>query len=866
MALFGFGKKDVLLRLKTRDWSSDNERDALIEEGIGTCRSQETLLDFLYSYDPRVRRAAMRRLRQVLTPAALDAFFKISRDKPPANVEAVAGALAQLLGDTAHDRAIKAIEHRDKAIRRAAEVFLMASPMNRKMMTLARQWLEDSDPGRARQVMEKIATSLQDPQSNSAELIALVYTGVDHPDEHVRQQGWKIITALRRPGDLSMFIDAIGRETYANQKLLANAITRLVRSGHANVAETILPLLGSTSAVLRSTAVTVLRQIDDPDKLISQFVETSRTMPPLVRERALETLSDMGERLIGPLLTLMESSDPETRMLAITLASSLGEDQRMLEPLLNTLNQKQEWWVQATAAETLGAMGAPEAITPLHSLLKDADTIWPAISALTSIADKLQKAGDTRQSTEALKPLLGLLKAGQRQGVTQVDDTNASDIRLEIIRSMRPMRDRRLIEVLRHIAGNDRSSKVREEALKAAEAMATARGESLKDAGDLRQAIAAQRRQDAPLKGVDEWLAQARARGASDLHIAAAQPVMLRIRGRLVAMDDPPAPLPSAQAAKLIRELVSDAQAAVIADKGQLNLAYTVEGVGRFRANIFSDYRGLNAVFRVIPEEMPTIASIGLPPHFADVQYWHQGLLLVCGASGSGKTTTLTALINLLNETRETHILTIEDPIEYVHTSRRSLVNQRELSLHTRSTARALRGALRQDPDIIVIGEMNDPETVALALEASETGHLVIGTLNSTRAPAAIDRVIGSFAQEEQNQIRLALSESLKGVIAQSLIPDAQGQDMAAVFEVLMGTPTVRNIIREGKNIMLDSVMQTGQTQGMQTFDDALGRLVRSGRVSMEDAARRAHNKAHFEDLLSDVEDNDAAPTPQARA
>jgi twitching motility protein PilT len=226
---------------------------------------------------------------------------------------------------------------------------------------------------------------------------------------------------------------------------------------------------------------------------------------------------------------------------------------------------------------------------------------------------------------------------------------------------------------------------------------------------------------------------------------------------------------------------------------------------------------------------------------------------LVCGASGSGKTTTLAALINFLNETRQAHLLTLEDPIEYLHRSRRCLVNQRELNTHTDGYAAARRGALRQDPDVIVIGDLKDPETIKLALEASETGHLVIGTLNCTRAETAIQRIVGAFEPDEQAQARIALSDALKAILAQTLLPRADETGMVAVYEVIVGLHTISTVIRDDKPHLISSLMQTGKAHGMQTFDDALLELVRGGTVTPEVAYQRANSKELFAPMLGEA-------------
>ena len=299
-----------------------------------------------------------------------------------------------------------------------------------------------------------------------------------------------------------------------------------------------------------------------------------------------------------------------------------------------------------------------------------------------------------------------------------------------------------------------------------------------------------------------------------------------------------------------MREILSDAQWERLQKEKQLDFCHYIPTAGRYRANVFVDQQGTNGVFRVIPERPPTIAEIGLPAHLAEIAEYHQGLVIVCGPSGSGKSTTLAALVNLFNETRHDHVLTMEDPVEFVHPFKSCLVNQREVGKDTQSFARALRAALREDPDVIVIGELRDNESVSLALTAAETGHIVLGTLNSTSAAKAVDRILSSFPADEQGQIRAALSESLKFVIAQRLLPAKEARKQVAAFEVLRNTVAVANMIREEKTYQIPSAMQIGRSLGMQTFDEALKALVAAGRITGEAAYRAAAKKEDFEALL----------------
>jgi twitching motility protein PilT len=348
---------------------------------------------------------------------------------------------------------------------------------------------------------------------------------------------------------------------------------------------------------------------------------------------------------------------------------------------------------------------------------------------------------------------------------------------------------------------------------------------------------------------LDDLLRHMKKTGASDLHLSTGVPPMLRLHGDMVPIDGRP-PL---DGDLLLRELSAIAPAdnrAEFADRSDTDFAYQLPGVSRFRANLFRDRRGPGAVFRVIPFEMPDPAKLGLPTAVLSLCDLTKGLVLVTGPTGSGKSTTLAALIDYINQTRSAHLITIEDPIEFVHPNKKCLVNQREVRTHTRSFKDALRAALREDPDIVLVGELRDLETVAIAIETAETGHLVFGTLHTTTAPGTVDRIIDQFPTDRQEQVRMMLSESLQGVIAQVLCKKVGGGRVAA-YEILLGSSAVSNLIREKKTFQLFSVMQTARQQGMTTMNDSLLGLVRSGQVDPKEAYYKAVNKAEFRTLLT---------------
>ncbi len=325
---------------------------------------------------------------------------------------------------------------------------------------------------------------------------------------------------------------------------------------------------------------------------------------------------------------------------------------------------------------------------------------------------------------------------------------------------------------------------------------------------------------------MEQLLREAVETNASDLHLSAGQPPRLRVDGDLAPLDHPVQSPEDVMAC--VETTLTAEQKARFAQEHELDLAYALDGVGRFRVNVFMQSRGPGAVLRRIPTVIPTMEQLGLPPIFQQLCEKDRGLVLVTGPTGSGKSTTLAAMVDHVNDTWDAHILTVEDPIEFVHPSKRCLVNQREVGPHTGSFSAALKSALREDPDVILVGEMRDLETISLALTAAETGHLVFGTLHTSSAAKTIDRIIDVFPSGQQGQIRTMLSESLEAVIAQKLLKKMGGGRVAA-HEILIGIPAVRNLIREAKLHQIPSAMQTGQSHGMQTMDTAIAELTKKG-------------------------------------
>ena len=343
---------------------------------------------------------------------------------------------------------------------------------------------------------------------------------------------------------------------------------------------------------------------------------------------------------------------------------------------------------------------------------------------------------------------------------------------------------------------------------------------------------------------ITELLAFAVKNKASDLHLSAGLPPMIRVHGDVRRINLPP--LEHKEVHGMVYDIMNDGQRKQFEETWECDFSFAVPNLARFRVNAFNQNRGGAAVFRTIPSKVLSLEELNCPKIFKDIASQPRGIVLVTGPTGSGKSTTLAAMVDYVNENEYGHILTVEDPIEFVHESKRCLINQREVHRDTMSFNNALRAALRVDPDVVLVGEMRDLETIRLALTAAETGHLVFGTLHTSSAAKTIDRIVDVFPAAEKDMVRSMLSESLRAVISQTLLKTKDGQGRVAAHEIMIGTPAIRNLIRENKIAQMYSSIQTGQNAGMQTLDQCLADLVRRNVVSAAEARHKAQNKESF--------------------
>ncbi len=346
-------------------------------------------------------------------------------------------------------------------------------------------------------------------------------------------------------------------------------------------------------------------------------------------------------------------------------------------------------------------------------------------------------------------------------------------------------------------------------------------------------------------------LMQVMEREASDLHLTAGSPPMIRYHGTLHALDYPP--MTPQTTREVIYSILTNDQRQRLENDWQLDLAYSIPGKARFRVNAYFQRASLSAAFRLIPQTMPKLASLGVPDTLVDFTKKPRGFVLVTGPTGSGKSTTLAAMLDLINDTRHEHILTIEDPIEFLHMHKKCIVNQRELGADAQSFSLGLKAGLRQDPDVILVGEMRDLDTISTALTAAETGHLVFATLHTQDTAQTVDRIVDVFPPAQQQQVRVQLSVALQGIVTQQLLPLSNGQGRCVATEVLVPTPAVRNLIREGKTHQIYSALQTGAQFGMRTMDTSLAELVREGKISRELAESRSGTPEELRRLMGTV-------------
>jgi twitching motility protein PilT len=824
MALFSSDAKESLKRLANKDFGTAEVRDELLAtldnaEGL---RARDVMW-MLFRPDRALRDSGAKILQRLRDADSLVVFLGETKSKPEAAVRAAVSVLFSLglpglENDLARVLAPPTKETKDtREMQDSARRVLLEAPSSRGTEGLLWQFATTGYPDERVAFLTKLAQQPID-ERGVARWLKLVQ---DH-DSAVREKALEVLATKVSPPPIPLFVQHLPLVSYNTQQILIDTLTRASASQPPEFADQLLPLIASGDASTRTAVLKILFAMQNTAAVVKRYIRFTTSLAGFVRDRALDSLRVFGNQVVEPAIELLYDPDDNLRAAALAVASSF-EDPRIV-PATITLLKDPDWWIRIAAAETLGRLKDARAVEPLVLALGDPDAKWAAVEALGHIADP--------RALSALGRMLG---------------DPQPNVRIEVMQALRNFKHPQVAEALKKIATHDPERSVRMRALDVLDEMAR-NDQGGGGSSTVRNEAMAVRSVEGELK-LHTYLISTRNSGASDFHLAVSQPPMVRMAADLLRAQGEP--FTAEQTESMLREILTEQQWETLERQQQVDFCYFIPQAGRYRANVFLDHKGYSGVFRVIPEQPPTISELGLPAHLAEISSFHQGLVLICGPSGSGKSTTLAALVNLFNETRSDHVLTMEDPVEFVHPFKNCLINQREVGTHTRSFARALRAALREDPDVVVIGELRDNETVSLALTAAETGHIVLGTLSSTSAPKAIDRLISSFPVDEQPQIRSSLSESLKYVVAQRLLPAKEGRKQVACFEVLKGTASIANMIRDEKTYQIHSAMQTGRSLGMQTFDEALRDLLKREQITAEAAYMAAMKKEDFEPFVT---------------
>jgi len=825
----------VVAQLKAHQWSGDAQKKDLVEKfqampGLELEDVAWTAAD----PTPELRAAGIAILRRRgVDRTALDAVVAMARTRSEAARRGVQRFLKELVGAGDLSGFLVSLAEQGDHFAKLTALELAQDLPPERAFAVYRKALVAGEPVLRARALKAIGATPAIATTAQARHLALGL--LKDEDEETRVQALAVLEHAPDEALVNHLLD-LARSGGGGRVVAAAlaSLERLLPHAKGDHTKEILSLLADGHDEVRKGALTLVARLP-ADALAPRFLQAFEGTFVWIRDRALETVVRGNPGFVPALLKLTESPDPSLSRPAKDLAL-LIDDPRAL-PAWMKLTEDPDWWVRSRALENIGKHGrSDEVLQRVLALLSDPLTVLPAVGALGAI-------GDPR----AAGPLFELFKACKGR----------PDDQLEILDALAQLAPKlpKVAEVLASVSKvADLDRAVRE---KARRLVGKVQGEAARDAlPPVLVPVTAAEIRGNPSPTLVDFLADTVAKGASDLHLATGFVPHQRMHGHLEPMET--APTTPEQAERLIRSILSAEEWKQLEEHRNLDVCVRVPGLGRFRANFFSQRLGWDACFRVIPQSIPTLAEVGLPESAWELARYTQGLVLVTGPAGCGKSTTLAALLNLVNETRKGHIITVEDPVEFVHPNKECLVNQRQVPHHTASFARALKAALREDPDVILVGEMRDTETMALAISASETGHLVFGTLSTTTAPATVDRIINAFPAGQQGQIRTMVSESLKAVISQTLLPRRGGTGRIAAFEILRGTSAVGSLIRESKTFQLPGILQTGQLSGMNTMDQALLKLAEERKVDAEVAMDRAQKKEPFEKLVAEERLEDA--------
>ncbi|MFY9552655.1 MAG: PilT/PilU family type 4a pilus ATPase [Thermoanaerobaculia bacterium] len=807
---------DALLgKLRARQWKTDVERDELLKVvGAATELSPEDFAWLAVEQDVGLRQAGLAFLKRHPYEAVSTALFPYLASKTEAVRRQAMQALEQLAGGNFLERLQGFLAHPDPVVVHAALDHLKRNPTERALPWIARVM----NPANAPALRKKAFGIVESTTSPRAGLIALAALNDD--DEELRFRAVQLLTKYPDESQIEPLLQHCRNDSHRVQDAAIAALSPLLaRSQTWN--DEVLPLLSDANPKVRQLASRIIAT-QDPKNIAAAFLRTFKTTYGPAKDRAVDALRELGPEFIRAFLDRDHSADPGESALAVSIAVTIRSPEAV--PHCIRFLSGEDWWLRDRAALALAEIRDESALPHLLKMLQNPESSLSAAGALGVWGTP--------------KALPGLLEA-YKQAKAQ------KDLRLEILDAFANIQDPRVAALLQNIAQVDPDPLVKEKAARLSAERTGAAG-TQGSAGRVFEPLdfAA-----TPKPTLTELLRHARAVGASDLHLSTGTVPQLRVHGRLG-----PLPLPASSPAQMgawLEPVLGDGRAGRLEELRQLDFCHKDPELGRFRTNAYYERRGPGIVFRLVPYEVPNLTEVGLPESLWEITAHSQGLILVTGAAGCGKTTTLAALVDRINETERGHIITVEDPIEYVHHSKECLVNQREIPAHSKSFAKALRQSLREDPDVILVGEMRDLETIALAITASETGHLVLATLHTTTASSTVDRIINAFPPDQQGQIRMMVADSLKAVISQTLLPRRDGSGRVAAYEILRNTPAVAGLIRDAKTFQIPTAMQTGSATGMQLLDGALLQLVSDGTIDPRVAYDRAQRKEAFEPFLA---------------
>jgi twitching motility protein PilT len=799
----------TITRLAQSDWASEQERDSLLAHLIGKPLDPADALLLARHGDPEVAAAGQ---RLFAARANAGAVLDLIRALPETQANR-RGRLVQVLRATPAALVKQVIDDllhsRLPAERRAAweAAIELEGP-------LRSQYLQQAVLAAAPAMrLKALNLLLEERSAQDLHLLLVKLTAAQDP--RLALLALRSLAQVRGDDVLAVMLTRFAGDEPEARAIASDYLKREAKAAPHLVRQAMLQGLTHRDQQVRGAASQVLFASGPSDVVVREALQFCGGLLGWLRSRVLSGLVDGGKQVEEAAAGLLDHPDETTRFYALTLAESFDDPE--LVPAFCRLLRDPDWWIRVTVCDSLARLGDERAVASLIEALDDDEVRWAAIDALGRLG-----------SGASVQPLIERLKDPR------------DEVRLEVLQGLARLQDARLMPVLMHTRDTDSSLAVRRRASELTDRLVRELGLDADEAGKLE----IEHSFELPL---ERLLHDVRRLGASDLHLTAGEPPLVRIDG--VLRPHTGEALPNKEVKELVLSILPAEQQQALLKQGELDFSYELAGVGRYRCSAFLDRKGWSAAYRVVPDTAPTMESLGMPAPLLDIVNHHQGVVAFCGPTGCGKSTSLVAAVNHISERRSNHIITLEDPIEFVHSPKMALINQRELGLHTATSVSGLRAALREDPDVLVIGELREARSIRLAMEAAETGHLVLTTLHCANVTQAVDRLITSFSPEEQDHARSALSETLKFVVCQRLLPKVPPPGRLGIFELLRITPSIANLIRKGETRQIAGLMQLGSALGNRTLDQALLEAVEKRQIRPEDAWGHASKKALFEPL-----------------